>query len=75
MQMTSKHLQIIESCINNISDDSFENYFQQYVCNIQDDMIDEEFRYYKLKNKHDILHVLRTVNFEVDKWQNQNYLK
>lgn len=48
-------LETIRTCIDNISDASFESYFMQYLFYVQDNNIEDEVRYVTHQNSLSII--------------------
>ena len=60
-------LQTIKDYINNLSDESFQNFYTHYIMQVQDSNIDEEFKFLITHNNLDILSVDKLISNDLGK--------
>ena len=60
-------LQTIKDYINNLSDESFQNFYTHYIMQVQDSNIDEEFKFLITHNNLDVLSVDKLISNDLGK--------
>lgn len=59
--------QTIKDYINNLSDESFQNFYTHYIMQVQDSNIDEEFKFLITHNNLDVLSVDKLISNDLGK--------
>lgn len=60
-------LQTIKDYINNLSDESFQNFYTHYIMQVQDSNIEEEFKFLITHNNLDVLSVDKLISNDLGK--------
>lgn len=60
-------LQTIKDYINNLSDESFQDFYTHYIMQVQDSNIDEEFKFLITHNNLDVLSVDKLISNDLGK--------
>lgn len=60
-------LETVKKAISELPKESFNQYYMNYILEIQDKSIDEEFKYLRRHNKLDILNIDRWISSYLDR--------
>lgn len=60
-------LQTVKDYINNLSDESFQNFYTHYIMQVQDSNIEEEFKFLITHNNLDVLSIDKLISNDLGK--------